>query len=194
MRTTNHLLLCLAAVAVALGGGALIAGPTPSPQLRADSDCPTGQAADDEDRWQCVHECPPGMLYDGESDVCVAPPGVPPPALSPQPPESPQISADLTPRVWPPAVIDDETGVLSCAPQEELVLLARLGPAGAARITLRLSDIPDGCRVEMAEVAVEGPMCFLLNRPQLAGFWPRNRECTWRLANLAEQRDPDEFE
>lgn len=95
--------------------------------------------------------------------------------------------------VWP-AVIDDETVALSCTPQEELVLLARLGPAGAARITLRLSDIEGGCRVEMAEVAVEGPMRFVPARVQLAGFWPRNRECTWRLANLAEGREPAELE
>jgi uncharacterized protein YndB with AHSA1/START domain len=95
--------------------------------------------------------------------------------------------------VWP-AVIDDETVVLSCAPQEELVLLARLGPAGAARITLRLSDIEGGCRVEMAEVAVEGPMRFVPDRLQLTGIWPRNRECTWRLANLAENREPAELD
>ena len=94
---------------------------------------------------------------------------------------------------WP-AVIDDETLVLSSTPQEELVLLARLGPFGAARITLRLADIPEGCRVEMAEVAVEGPMRFVPDRVQLAGIWPRNKECTWRLANLAEQRNPDEFD
>ncbi len=95
--------------------------------------------------------------------------------------------------VWP-AVIDDETVVLRCTPEEELVLLARLGPAGAARITLRLNDIDGGCRVEMAEVAVEGPMRFVPNRLQLAGIWPRNRECTWRLANLAENRAPVEFD
>jgi hypothetical protein len=91
MGTTSYLRLCLAAVAIALGGGASIAVATRSPQLRADSDCPTGQAPDDEDRWQCVHECPAGMLYDGESDVCVAPPGVPPPPLTPQLPQVPQI-------------------------------------------------------------------------------------------------------
>jgi uncharacterized protein YndB with AHSA1/START domain len=94
--------------------------------------------------------------------------------------------------VWP-AVIDDETVVLSCTPQEELVLLAKLGPLGAARITLRLSDIPEGCRVEMAEVAAEGPMRFIPDRLQLTGIWPRNRECAWRLANLAEERDPAEL-
>ena len=95
--------------------------------------------------------------------------------------------------VWP-AVIDDETVVLSCTPKEELVLLARLGPAGAARITLRLSDTEGGCQIEMAEVAAEGPMRCVPDRIQLTGIWPRNRECTWRLANLAETREPAEFD
>lgn len=91
--------------------------------------------------------------------------------------------------VWP-LVVDDETVVLSCIPQQELVLLAKAGPLGAARITLRLSDIPDGCRLEMAEVAVRGPMRLVPNRLQLIGISPRNRECTWRLAGLAEHREP----
>ena len=38
--------------------------------------------------------------------------------------------------VWP-AVINDETVVERCRPHEEVVLLAKLGPFGAARITLR---------------------------------------------------------
>ena len=95
--------------------------------------------------------------------------------------------------VWP-TVINDETVVLDCTPQEELVLLARMGPLGAMRITLRLSDTPQGCCVEMSEVAAEGPLKAVPDRLQLAGIWPRNKECTWRLANLAEERDPDEFE
>lgn len=95
--------------------------------------------------------------------------------------------------VWP-AVIDDETVVLSCIPQQELVLLAKVSPVGAARVALRLSDIPDGCRLEMSEVAVRGPLRFLPDRLQLAGVWPRNRECTWRLAGLAERREPSDLE
>lgn len=93
--------------------------------------------------------------------------------------------------VWP-FVVNDETLVLSCIPQEELVLLARLRPFGAARITFRLSDIPDGCRLEMTEVVVRGPMKLLPDRLQLMGVWPRNRECTWRLAGLAERREPSQ--
>jgi hypothetical protein len=36
------------------------------------------------------------------------------------------------------------------------VLLATLGPLGAARVTLRVTDIAGGCCVEMEEVAAPG--------------------------------------
>src|SRR5689334_4081685 len=48
--------------------------------------------------------------------------------------------------VWP-LLIDDCTISQKCRPQEQLVLLARLGPLGAARISLRLEDAPGGCCV-----------------------------------------------
>jgi hypothetical protein len=88
--------------------------------------------------------------------------------------------------VWP-AVIDDETVAEKCVPLEELVLLAKTGPLGAARATLRLSDIPSGCRVEMDEVAVHAPMKWLPKAIQAAALWPRNRESLWRLGALAER-------
>jgi hypothetical protein len=92
---------------------------------------------------------------------------------------------------WP-AVIDDETVVESAQTGYELVLLAKVRPAAQARITLRLSDIPDGgCRVEMREVAISRPLRWVPDNVQLLGVAPRNRECTWRLAMIAENRDPD---
>jgi uncharacterized protein YndB with AHSA1/START domain len=90
---------------------------------------------------------------------------------------------------WP-AVINDETVVESCVPGVELVLLAKIRPAAEARITMRLSDTVDGCRVEMTEVAVSAPLRWLPDSVQLAGVAPRNRECTWRLAMIAEQQQP----
>ena len=55
---------------------------------------------------------------------------------------------------WP-AVIDDETVVEHSIPGEELVLMAKTRPAAKARITLQLTDLPDGgCRVAMTEVVV----------------------------------------
>ena len=74
---------------------------------------------------------------------------------------------------------------------EELVLLAKVRPA-QARITLRLTDLPGGgCGVAMSEVAVSRPLCWVPDSVRLLGVAPRNRECTWRLAKIAEQRTPD---
>ncbi len=89
--------------------------------------------------------------------------------------------------IWP-FVINDETVVESCTPLEELVLQARIRPLGKARITLRLSDTADGCRIEMAEVPVGGPLHVIPRRLALAAALPRNRECIWRLAAHAERR------
>jgi len=92
---------------------------------------------------------------------------------------------------WP-AVIDDETVAESWVPGEELVLLAKVRPAATAQITLRLSDLPGGgCRVEMSELATSRPLRWVPDSVQLLGVAPRNRECTWRLAKIAEQRVPD---
>lgn len=93
--------------------------------------------------------------------------------------------------VWP-AVIQDETIVESSSPPHELVLLARLGPLGAARITMRLTEIPDGCRIEMIEVPAGGLVGVVPDRLALAAVHPRNRECLWRLAALAERLEPSQ--
>ena len=95
---------------------------------------------------------------------------------------------------WP-AVINDETVVHSCVPGEELVLLAKIRPVATARITLRLTDLPGGqCRVAMSEVAASRPLSWAPDSVQLLGVAPRNRECTWRLAMIAEQHVPDAIE
>jgi hypothetical protein len=91
---------------------------------------------------------------------------------------------------WP-AVIDDETVVESCITGEELVLLAKIRPAAEARITMQLSDIPGGCRVAMTEVALSAPLRWVPDKVQLTAVAPRNRECTWRLAMIAEAPDTD---
>jgi uncharacterized protein YndB with AHSA1/START domain len=96
--------------------------------------------------------------------------------------------------VWP-LLLDDVTLVEDCQPLEQLVLLAKGRPFGKARITLRLFDTDDGgCRIEMAEVPVGAPMGWVPKRVALAAAFPRNRECTWRLAAIAERRTPDDTE
>ena len=91
--------------------------------------------------------------------------------------------------VWP-VIINDQTEVERSTPPHELVLRAGLGPLGAAQITLQLEELPDGCRVNMMEVPVEGPVSIIPDRAMLVAIWPRNRECLWRLAALAERLEP----
>jgi hypothetical protein len=60
---------------------------------------------------------------------------------------------------------------------------------------MRLSDIEGGgCRIEMSEVPVGAPLGWVPERLALAAAAPRNRECTWRLAALAERRPPGDAE
>lgn len=89
--------------------------------------------------------------------------------------------------VWP-AVLDDETTVVACEPLHEIVLNAKARPFGAARVTLRLHATSQGCRIEMSEVPISRPLKWLPRWAALAAAWPRNRECTWRLAAIAERR------
>ena len=93
--------------------------------------------------------------------------------------------------VWP-LLLDDVTVVEACQPLQQLVLLAKGRPFAKARITLRLFDLDGGgCRVEMAEVPVGAPLGWVPKRLALAAAFPRNRECTARLAAIAERRAPD---
>jgi len=49
------------------------------------------------------------------------------------------------------------------------VLLAEIRPAAEARITMRLSDIPGGCRVAMTEAP---PLRWIPDKVQLVGAAP----------------------
>ena len=89
--------------------------------------------------------------------------------------------------LWP-LTINDETVVEACTPGKEIVLNAKTRPFGVVRITLRLNETPTGCQIEMSEVPVGGPLSLVPRRLALAAVWPRNRECTWRLAAHAERR------
>lgn len=96
--------------------------------------------------------------------------------------------------MWP-LVVNDETVVEECTPLEELVLHAKGGLFGGARIVLRLTDLRGGgCRIEMSEFPVSGPGKIMPNRLADLAVWPRNRETVWRLGALAERLTPDEID
>ena len=94
--------------------------------------------------------------------------------------------------IWP-LVISDETVAEKAEPLEELVLHAKGWLFGGARVILRLSDIPDGCRVEMEELPASGPASLLPSRLADIAAWPRNRETLWRLGALAQRLKPAEL-
>lgn len=68
----------MAVLVAALG---VCAGGAPVATAATDS-CPPGQVEDvTTPGFQCVQQCPAGMLIDGVTGVCVPPPGIPPPPL-----------------------------------------------------------------------------------------------------------------
>ncbi|MCV7173072.1 SRPBCC family protein [Mycobacterium manitobense] len=89
--------------------------------------------------------------------------------------------------VWP-AVLDDETVVEKAVPTQELVLHAKGRPFGGARVVLKLSDAPDGCRVQMEEYPISGLGKLMPDKLSDMAAWPRNRESLRRLAFIAERR------
>lgn len=89
--------------------------------------------------------------------------------------------------IWP-LVTRDETVVLTSQPPALLVLQAKGGPIGQARIELRLSAQGTSCRVEMEETPIGGPGRWLHNPVAAAGIQRRNVEALNRLATLVEHR------
>ncbi|WP_285188387.1 SRPBCC family protein [Rhodococcus sp. MEB041] len=88
--------------------------------------------------------------------------------------------------LWP-AVLNDETRVLSMTEGREVTLEARGIPAGKATIVLRLTPRGSGCRIEMIEHARTLPFSLVPESVQRALVYPRNTEATRRLALLAER-------
>lgn len=96
--------------------------------------------------------------------------------------------------MWP-LVVNDETMVEECVPSERIVLHAKGGLFGGARIEIRLSDAADGgCHIEMDEHPVSGPGKFVPDALAQVAVWPRNRETTWRLGALAERLTPEQID
>lgn len=88
--------------------------------------------------------------------------------------------------VWP-AVLSDYTRSLGGHDGRELELEARAMPFGKAHITLRLTPLPTGCRIEMIEDALTPPFNLIPDSVQHVLVHPRNTEALRRLALLAER-------
>ena len=90
--------------------------------------------------------------------------------------------------VWP-ALIDDDTEVLSSDPPRELLLEARGWPAGEAHVRLTLTpDGPDATTVTIEEDVTAGPATMLPEPLRQLAIVPRNKEALRRLAYIAEGR------
>ncbi|MBO3085649.1 SRPBCC family protein [Cellulomonas fengjieae] len=88
--------------------------------------------------------------------------------------------------VWP-ALLDDDTTVLSWDPQQGIEVQARGWPVGEARIRIDVRSRPDGgSDVRMIEDAVRGPGTLVPRPVRTALLVPRNTETLHRLALLAE--------
>lgn len=87
---------------------------------------------------------------------------------------------------WP-VLIRDHTEALEYEPERRLVLRARSWPLGEAVVRIDIVATAGGCRVVLAERAVQGPGTML--RPVERLLIPlRNRESLSRLAALAVGR------
>ncbi|NUP60314.1 MAG: SRPBCC family protein [Pseudarthrobacter sp.] len=100
--------------------------------------------------------------------------------------EWPQVGSRLHHSVgtWP-LVIDDSTRVTAVEPGRSLELVARGWPVGEAKVEITIDELPDGCRVTMAEDAIRGPGKLVpkfLRDPLIS---VRNRETLRRLELMA---------
>jgi uncharacterized protein YndB with AHSA1/START domain len=88
--------------------------------------------------------------------------------------------------IWP-LVTRDETVVEESVPDRKLVLLAKGGILGSARVTLELEPDGDGTIVSLLEGPVDGPAKWLYNPVVDLILARRNVETLARLAALSER-------
>jgi uncharacterized protein YndB with AHSA1/START domain len=87
---------------------------------------------------------------------------------------------------WP-AVIRDDTVVEEVEPDRRLVLTARGGPFGEARITVELASEGPATRVTMTETPISGPGKWVDNPVSEALLGRRIAETLARLAALVDR-------
>ena len=87
---------------------------------------------------------------------------------------------------WP-VLLHDTTHVVSCVPNERIVLRARGWPLGEADVELHMEPLGNrATKVRMLEDVSAGPGRLLPRPVRIAIIAPRNRETLRRLAYLAE--------
>jgi short-subunit dehydrogenase/uncharacterized protein YndB with AHSA1/START domain len=89
--------------------------------------------------------------------------------------------------VWP-AVISDVSRSLEAEADRRIVVHAKGGPLGEARVELSIVAREDGCEVTMVEDATAGPGLALPRPARQQVIAARNREALRRLALVAEGR------
>lgn len=94
--------------------------------------------------------------------------------------------------VWP-ALLNDNTEVLTCEPDARLVLRARGWPMGEATVEIELhpGDDPGTTLVVMREDVSAGPAKVMPRPLRAAAIVPRNVESLRRLAYIAENHSGD---
>lgn len=89
--------------------------------------------------------------------------------------------------MWP-LLLEDDSEVLECVPEQRLVLQARAWPFGEATITLELVPTLDGTAIRMAEAPTKGVAALIHNPVAEAVLRHRMTECMNRLVPIVEGR------
>lgn len=91
-----------------------------------------------------------------------------------------------------PLTVKDHTTVLLAIAPRTLVLLARVGPVGAAKVRFTVTQTDDGSHLAIEEEPASGPLRALwhpLTRPVVAMLlWGRNAASLQAFRALAEDR------
>jgi hypothetical protein len=86
-----------------------------------------------------------------------------------------------------PLTIRDVSEVCEIEQDRRIVLLVRVWPAGRGRVTIEVEPAPEGCRISLDEVPVEG-LAEKLDGPVLeATAYLRNKESLRRLKRAVEE-------
>jgi hypothetical protein len=88
---------------------------------------------------------------------------------------------------WP-LRLKDTTTVVSCRPNEQLVLEAGLWPLGQLRVDIQITGVPSGSLVTIEESVSEGPLRGIRRAVDDVLLYLRNREALRRLGDIVASR------